>query len=76
MFCRTAENAGYVGGVYASRYWLQNNIDTSRLKDYEICLAEYRSTPLYQDYYTMWQYTSKGKIDGINGNVDLDVYYY
>ena len=75
-FCRTLENAGVQGGVYACRYWLNNNIDASRLDRYNIWLAEYRSTPLYGGYYSMWQYTSKGRIDGIEGNVDFDILYY
>ena len=74
-FCRTIENAGYTAGVYASRNWLNNNIDTERLEKYQIWLAEYRSVPLYQGYYNMWQYTSKGNVDGIDGNVDLDISY-
>lgn len=74
-FCRTVENAGYTSGVYASRNWYNNNLKTERLDDYNIWLAEYRSTPLYQGYYNMWQYTSKGKIDGIEGNVDLNIAY-
>lgn len=74
-FCRTVENAGYKSGVYASRNWYTNNLDVSRLDKYQIWLAEYRSAPLYQGYYHMWQYTSKGKIDGISGNVDLDICY-
>ncbi len=75
-FCRTLENAGQSGGVYACRYWLTNNIDASRLDRYNVWLAEYRSTPLYNGYYSMWQYTSKGHVDGINGNVDFDIMYY
>jgi len=74
-FCRTIENAGYKAGVYASRNWYNNNLDTERLDRYQIWLAEYRSVPLYEGYYHMWQYTSKGKIDGISGNVDLDICY-
>ena len=74
-FCRTIENAGYRAGVYASRNWYNNNLKTERLDDYHIWLAEYRSTPLYQGYYNMWQYTSKGKIDGIESNVDLNIAY-
>lgn len=74
-FCRTIENAGYTAGVYASRNWYNNNLEVSRLDDYFIWLAEYRSTPLYQGYYNMWQYTSKGRIDGIEGNVDLNILY-
>lgn len=74
-FCRTIANAGYEAGVYASRNWLNNNLKTERLDQYRIWLAEYRRVPLYQGYYQMWQYTSKGKIDGIKGNVDLNICY-
>lgn len=74
-FCRTIENAGYRAGVYASRNWYNNNLYTNRLDNYFIWLAEYRSVPIYQGYYQMWQYTSKGEIDGISGNVDMNIYY-
>lgn len=74
-FCRTIENAGYDAGVYASRNWYNNNLYTQRLENYVIWLAEYRSAPLYQGYYRMWQYTSKGRIDGIAGNVDMNISY-
>lgn len=76
-FCRTIENAGYDAGVYGSRNWYNNNLYTDRLdNDYCIWLAEYRSVPLYQGYYQMWQYTSKGTVDGISGNVDMNISYY
>ena len=75
-FCRTIENAGYNSGVYASRNWYNNNLYTGRLDNYCIWLAEYRSTPLYQGYYQMWQYTSKGAVDGIEGNVDMNISYF
>lgn len=74
-FCRTIENAGFTAGVYASRNRYNNKLDTSELEDYVIWLAEYRSAPLYQGYYRMWQYTSKGKVDGIKGNVDMNISY-
>ena len=76
-FCRTIENAGYHAGVYASRNWYNNRLHADRLdSQYCIWLAEYRSVPLYQGYYQLWQYTSKGKIDGISGNVDMNISYY
>lgn len=74
-FCRTIQNAGYQAGVYASRNWLNHNLETARLENYNIWLAEYRSVPLYQGYYQMWQYTSKGRVDGIKGNVDMNISY-
>lgn len=74
-FCRTIENAGYEAGVYANRNWYNNNLIANRLESYYIWLAEYRSIPLYEGYYNMWQYTSSGKIDGIDGNVDFNIAY-
>ena len=74
-FCETIKNAGYEPGVYASRSWYNANLEVKDLDKYRIWLAEYRSTPLYAGYYDMWQYTSKGQIDGIEGNVDLNISY-
>ncbi|MDR2043744.1 MAG: glycoside hydrolase family 25 protein [Clostridium sp.] len=74
-FCRTVENAGYRAGVYASRNWYDSHLETVKLEAYCIWLAEYRSVPLYQGYYQMWQYTSKGSVDGIKGNVDMNISY-
>ena len=46
-----------------------------KLEKYTIWLAEYRDTPLYENRYDMWQYTSKGTVAGIEGYVDLNVSY-
>lgn len=75
-FCRTIANSGRTAGVYASRNWYYNNIDIRRLEnDFVVWLAEYRDTPKYEGYYQLWQYTSKGRVAGIEGNVDRDVSY-
>lgn len=74
-FCATMENAGYRAGVYSSRNWLNQMLDMDKLKDYVVWLAEYRDVPIYQGYYHMWQYTSNGSIDGIEGRVDLNLSY-
>lgn len=75
-FLQTIEAAGYETGVYASRNWLKDRIDMTRLSDYRIWLAEYADVPTYDDYYYhMWQYTSKGRVDGISTNVDLNLCY-
>ena len=72
-FCETIENAGYRAGVYASRNWYYNRLDVSRLDSNVIWLAEYRQYPEYKGKYQMWQYTSDGKIDGIEGRVDFNL---
>ena len=74
-FCATVRNAGYQSGVYASRNWYNKMVDVDHLERFVIWLAEYRKVPLYEGYYHMWQYTSKGKVDGIEGNVDLNISY-
>lgn len=74
-FCMTIENEGYKAGVYAARNWMNEKLDMKLLGNYITWLAEYRDVPVYQGFYHMWQYTSKGKIDGIEGNVDLNLSY-
>ena len=74
-FCATVRNAGYQSGVYASRNWYNKHVNVEKLEKYVIWLAEYRKIPQYDRYYHMWQYTSKGKVDGIEGNVDLNISY-
>ncbi len=74
-FLETIQNAGYEAGIYGARNWFGNNLQMDQLEDYIIWLAEYREVPIYQGYYHMWQYSSKGSIDGINGNVDLNISY-
>lgn len=74
-FCNTMESEGYRAGVYASRNWYYDQLNVDELQNFYIWLAEYRSEPLYQGRYHMWQYTSKGQVDGIEGNVDMNISY-
>ena len=74
-FCETIQNAGYTAGVYANKNWLTNKIDASQLGRYKIWLAQYAAEPTYSGRYDMWQYSEKGKVTGINGNVDLNISY-
>lgn len=75
-FCETVESAGYHAGIYGARNWLNGMLAMERLNDYIIWLAEYREVPLYQGYYHLWQYTSGGSVDGIEGRVDLNLSYF
>lgn len=64
---------GYDAMLYSSMNYL-NNIwmfnDT-----YDVWLAHYTYNTTYQGKYVMWQMASDGKIDGIDGYVDIDIYY-
>ena len=62
--------------VYANPTYLNNKIDTSRLNDCDIWLANYTSKTEYKGKYMMWQMTSSAKINGITDNtVDIDILY-
>lgn len=83
-FCETIEKAGYEPMIYANKWWLKEKLDMSKLSSYSIWLAHYtgatQDDPLakpsdYEGKYIMWQYTDKGTVDGIIGNVDMNVGY-
>lgn len=74
-FCNTIDNAGYVPMIYANKYWLNNNLDMSQLSKYDVWLAHYTTSTDYKGKYTMWQYTDKGVVSGITGNVDKSYCY-
>lgn len=74
-FCKTIANAGYTAGVYANKSWLTDKIDASALSEYKIWVAQYYTSCTYSGTYAMWQYSEKGTISGISGNVDLNYSY-
>ena len=74
-FCNTVKSAGYTPGVYANKTWLTSYINTSELSAYKIWLAQYNSTVTYKGRYDLWQFTSKGAVNGISGNVDMNQSY-
>jgi GH25 family lysozyme M1 (1,4-beta-N-acetylmuramidase) len=74
-FCATIQNAGYTAGVYANKTWFTSKINASALSSYKIWLAQYAAAPTYSGRYDIWQYTSKGQVSGISGNVDMNLSY-
>ena len=74
-FCQTIRNSGYTPGLYANKNWLTEKINTGALGGCKIWLAQYVAAPTYAGRYEMWQYSSRGSIAGIKGNVDLNVSY-
>ena len=75
-FCNTVRNSGYGAGIYANKVWLTSYMHASQLTGYKIWLAQYAATPTYTaTRYDYWQYTSKGSVAGISGNVDMNIKY-
>ena len=74
-FCGKLEKAGYFVSLYANKSWLENKIDADCRKRYDVWLAQWTSKPTYKSQFGMWQYSSKGKVNGIAGNVDMNEAY-
>lgn len=75
-FCQTVANRGYVPCVYANLSTLTGYINAGSISDkYPIWLARYNSYAGNDVDYTFWQYTSKGSVSGISGDVDCNYWY-
>lgn len=76
-FCDTIKAAGYTPMVYANKSDLTNLIDGASLeKSYDIWLANYTTKTSYTGKYSFWQYTSSGKVNGINSSaIDCNFWY-
>lgn len=74
-FCTRIEQAGYWAGVYANKNWFDNYINYNELMQrYTLWLAHYGIDSPSLDC-DVWQYKSDGKVDGINGYVDMNYMY-
>lgn len=74
-FCETVEQAGYYVCIYANKYWLDNYIDDDCKKRYDVWVAQWAEKNTYSGNCGIWQYTSSGEIQGIQGRVDLNIAY-
>lgn len=75
-FCSELEKAGYFVGLYMSAYPLTNLTDDRIKSRYAVWVAHYDvDKPSYNYKYGMWQKSSKGRVEGIGVNVDLDECY-
>lgn len=71
-FLDVVEEAGYEGMLYSSKTYLENIwLDT----DYPVWLAHYTSKTNYAGQYSYWQLCNNGRVDGINGDVDINIRY-
>ena len=75
-FCDTIRAAGYQAGVYASKSYFLNYLDPDNLSiTNSIWLAHYTTQTSYKGDYDIWQFSDKGTVAGISGNVDRNVRY-
>lgn len=73
-FCNTIESAGYYAMLYTNLNWYKNYLYSEELKKYDLWLAQWDvAEPSVK--CGIWQKTDNGHIDGISGNVDLNIAY-
>lgn len=72
-FCEEIKKASYYPMIYANTRWLVAELDMTRLTQYDKWFAQYYKNVFFPYEFHMWQYTGKGKVDGITGEVDLNV---
>ena len=72
LFEEKMNEAGYKTMLYGSKNYLEKVWDTI---DKEVWLAHYTSKTNYNGKYKLWQICDNGKINGINGYVDIDIMY-
>ena len=73
-FCDTLSDNGYKVGIYSNLNWWNNYLtdDVFDNPSWSKWVAQYNSHCDYKETYDIWQATSIGKIDGIEGNVDIN----
>lgn len=74
-FLETLEKSGVCCGIYASKSWLENQLDMSALEKYDVWVAQYAQKLTYKGKHSMWQHTSKGTVNGVEGFVDMNRCY-
>ena len=76
-FLNQIKNNGYIPWLYSNKYWLTTYLTSSKLQEFPLWIANYdlddKDSPDYNKPYKMWQYTSKGSVNGVIGNVDMNV---
>lgn len=73
-FCEKVKEAGYTPAVYFNLTDAYVRYDLDRISDYVFWYAQHEGdTPEFYYQYSIWQYSDAGTVDGINGNVDMNI---
>ena len=75
-FMSELEKAGYYSAIYSYATFFNDYVDMSEISKYDIWIAswgdEEKLQSNYNGHYGMWQYSAKGSVSGIDGDVDMD----
>lgn len=79
-FLNRCKEKGITAGVYSGLYWFIHYLYPSRMLEHPLWIAQYkngitRPEHPHPEWFGMFQYTSKGSVDGVVGNVDMNYCY-
>lgn len=74
-FCKIIKNKGYTPCIYGNAKTFTTKMKLEEFNKYPKWYADYQEKPLYPYDFNLWQYTESGTINGIEGNVDIDLYF-
>ena len=73
-FLEAVKNAGYQPMFYHNTEMGAMLLDLTQLTEYPKWFAGYNREFYWPYEYDIWQYSETGRVNGINGNVDLDIW--
>ncbi len=74
-FLHRIRNAGYQPMIYNSSLLFAELFDIEYLQEFDTWVADYSSAPRYPYTFSIWQYTSDGTVDGIDGRTDMNLMF-
>lgn len=75
-FCQEITDRGYTAMLYSNLKMALTKYDMQTLSAYDFWYVEYKdghNPPSYPYELQMWQYASDGRVDGIDGYVDMNI---
>lgn len=76
QFVDTFTSMGYQSGIYANLNWMNKKLGNSTTSTYPNWIAQWGVPCEYMGNYVLWQSSSNGSVNGINGRVDIDAWIY
>lgn len=73
VFLQAVEDAGYEAMLYHNMEMGLLMLDLAQFEEYNKWFAYYNKEIYYPYAFDVWQYSDKGKVNGINGDVDLNI---
>lgn len=73
--CAKIAKKGYFPAIYTYSHFAKTYLDMNALAEYDLWIADYTGYVTYQGDYDMWQYSSSGSVNGINGRCDMNISY-